>query len=320
MRYIDVFNGDADGLCALIQLRHAQPQQAQLITGVKRDINLLSQVAGRLGDQITVLDIAFENNAKDVERLLNKGAFIDYIDHHKTGELIKHDNLQIAIDLSANTCTSLIIDQRLQGQYRAWALTAAYGDNLAEVATSLGLESGFCEAELLTLKELGILLNYNSYGSGTDDLLFHPAELFEQLIAFATPFEFLDQDQAVFEILANGYKQDMAKASTADIIHQTAHTAIIQLPDKKWARRVSGAFSNELANESPDIAHAVLTKKDNGTYLASVRSPLNRKFGADELASQFSSGGGRKSAAGINQLPAAMLSQFIEAFDEIFSP
>lgn len=38
----DVFNGDADGICALHQLRLARPRpEAQLVTGVKRDIRLL---------------------------------------------------------------------------------------------------------------------------------------------------------------------------------------------------------------------------------------------------------------------------------------
>jgi len=41
MIHFDVFNGDADGICALTQLRNAQPREAELITGVKRDINLL---------------------------------------------------------------------------------------------------------------------------------------------------------------------------------------------------------------------------------------------------------------------------------------
>ncbi|MEJ2533090.1 MAG: DHH family phosphoesterase, partial [Halioglobus sp.] len=39
----DVFNGDADGICALLQLRKAQPLESTLVTGVKRDINLLSR-------------------------------------------------------------------------------------------------------------------------------------------------------------------------------------------------------------------------------------------------------------------------------------
>ena len=42
--HFDVFNGDADGIIALTQLRLAEPKDSQLITGIKRDIALLSQV------------------------------------------------------------------------------------------------------------------------------------------------------------------------------------------------------------------------------------------------------------------------------------
>jgi len=319
MRHIDVFNGDADGICALVQLRRAQPQKSQLVTGIKRDINLLKQVDAEQGDQITVLDVSFEKNVTDVARLLENGATIEYFDHHKTGELLKHDNLLTDIDLAANTCTSLIVDKRLKGQYRAWALTAAFGDNLTETAMSLGLESGLSETQLASLKELGILLNYNGYGADTNDLFFHPAELFEKLQAFDSPFDFLQQDPTTFETLANGYQQDMSLANQASTLHETEYTAVVQLPDETWARRVSGVFSNELANQFPDRAHAVLTEKQDGSYLVSVRAPLNRKYGADELVSQFPTGGGRKAAAGINKLPAEMLGQFIDAFDKQFS-
>ena len=34
----DVFNGDADGICALVQLRQAEPRDTTLVTGVKRNI------------------------------------------------------------------------------------------------------------------------------------------------------------------------------------------------------------------------------------------------------------------------------------------
>ena len=40
MARYDVFNGDADGICALLQLRLAAPADSTLITGVKRDIDL----------------------------------------------------------------------------------------------------------------------------------------------------------------------------------------------------------------------------------------------------------------------------------------
>ncbi|MGB0765140.1 MAG: DHH family phosphoesterase, partial [Luminiphilus sp.] len=45
MTHFDVFNGDADGICALLQLRQADARPSQLVTGVKRDISLLERVA-----------------------------------------------------------------------------------------------------------------------------------------------------------------------------------------------------------------------------------------------------------------------------------
>ena len=55
----DVFNGDADGLCALQQLRLAEPaDEAVLVTGVKRGIGLLARVDAVAGDRVTVLDVS----------------------------------------------------------------------------------------------------------------------------------------------------------------------------------------------------------------------------------------------------------------------
>jgi len=50
-----------------------------------------------------------------------------------------------------------------------------------------------------------------------------------------------------------------------------------------------------------------------------VRAPLNNKTGADELVGQFPTGGGRKGAAGINVLPAELLTQFIAAFERQYA-
>ena len=62
MRQIDVFNGDADGLCALQQLRLAEPADSVLVTGVKRDIALLERVSAGAGDLVTVLDVSLDTN------------------------------------------------------------------------------------------------------------------------------------------------------------------------------------------------------------------------------------------------------------------
>lgn len=63
----------------------------------------------------------------------------------------------------------------------------------------------------------------------------------------------------------------------------------------------------------------MLTEKANGNYLVSVRAPLNNKTGADEIVRQFPTGGGRKAAAGINDLPAEQLAKFIATLTAYYS-
>ena len=58
MLYIDVFNGDADGVCALHQLRLHNPQESRLVTGVKRDTLLLKRIISARDSVLTVLDIS----------------------------------------------------------------------------------------------------------------------------------------------------------------------------------------------------------------------------------------------------------------------
>ncbi|MGQ0698703.1 MAG: hypothetical protein ACT4PZ_10725 [Panacagrimonas sp.] len=94
----------------------------------------------------------------------------------------------------------------------------------------------------------------------------------------------------------------------------TEQGAVFVLPNEAWARRVSGVYSNDLTNQHPDRAHAVLTEKGSGNYLVSVRAPLNRKEGADVLCRRFQTGGGRAAAAGINELPPEELSRFTSEF------
>jgi hypothetical protein len=91
---------------------------------------------------------------------------------------------------------------------------------------------------------------------------------------------------------------------------------LVLLPDAPWTRRVSGVFGNELARSAPARAHALMTELPDGGYRVSVRAPLAKKSGADELCMQFPTGGGRKAAAGINVLPADRVNAFVAAFRE----
>ena len=74
MRHIDIFNGDADGIISLIQLRLNQPKDSILLTGVKRENQLMNGFEFHSSDQVTVLDISMEKNQEGLQRALNIGA------------------------------------------------------------------------------------------------------------------------------------------------------------------------------------------------------------------------------------------------------
>jgi len=314
MADVDIFNGDADGICALTQLRNADPRQSTLITGVKRDIALVSKADVSQGDRVTALDISFDKNRDGVLRALEAGAEIFYVDHHFAGEIPQHDRLETIIDTDANVCTSLLINGYLKGSYIEWAVTGAFGDNLKASARTIAEPLGLSDTQLTLLENLGTYMNYNGYGSSLDDLHFTPADLFERVRPYRTPLAFIDDARETFDKLEAGYRDDMASAGSVKPTRETEKTAVFILPNQAWARRVSGVYSNDLANASPARAHAVLTERADGTYLVSVRAPLHNKQGADALCRQFPTGGGRAAAAGINALPGAELDAFLAAF------
>jgi len=317
MHLIDVFNGDADGLCALHQLRLADPADSELVTGPKRDISLLKRVKAQAGDRITVLDIALSKNRDALDRILEAGAEVRYFDHHQPGDIPEHPRFEPHIDTDANVCTSLLVNQYLQGRHLLWAVTAAFGDNLADAARQAAAPLNLSADQLAQLQSLGECLNYNGYGETLDDLFYDPAELYRQVRPFADPFAFIAASPA-YRTLNAGYQEDMARAVAVSATESRTSGRVFMLPAEKWARRISGVFGNQLAVDAPTQAHAVLTAKPGGGYVVSVRAPLVTRSGADELCSQFDSGGGRKGAAGINHLPDSEVGRFIASFFEIY--
>ncbi len=314
MTYFDVFNGDADGILSLVQLRRAEPRKATLITGRKRDIELLSRVNVEKGDYVTVLDISMRSNMVELRRIVDVGAHVFYVDHHNAGDIPDHPNLNAVIDTSPEICTAMLIDEALDGDYRAWAVTAAFGDNFPKLAHK---KAKGLNLPLPELERLGMLINYNGYGASLKDLHFDPAQLYTHLSPFDTPMEFLAENTEIYDALNAGYKSDYAQAQTAKILDSSAAGTILCLEDKAASRRISGVYGNQLAQDNPNIAHAILTQQDGG-FLISIRAPLSKRLGADILALQFETGGGRSAAAGINHLPEADLPRFIEAFKVAF--
>ena len=316
--FIDIFNGDADGICALIQLRLEQPREAQLVTGVKRDINLLQRVDAGAGDELTVLDVSMAKNTADLQRVLAAGAQVLYIDHHLPGEIPQSPRLDALIDTSPEICTSLLVDQRLGGKYRAWAVTAAFGDNLDASAEAAAKPLSLGNADLQSLRQLGIAINYNGYGSSVADLHFAPDQLYRELVRYDSPLDYLADADSSWSALLAGYEQDMTHLEALQPDYATEKLAVFILPREPWSKRVSGVFGNRLANEYPDRAHAVLSRNDSGAYTVSVRAPLNNRAGAGEFCSSFPGGGGRAAAGGINDLPVAQYGEFLRRFETAF--
>ena len=311
-KYYDIFNGDADGMCALHQLRLEQPRDAELVTGVKRDVKLLDRVDAKAGDEITVLDISHQTNADALARLLGRGVRCRYFDHHAAGYIPKHPNLDAHIDTAADTCTSLIVDKYLSGRQRAWAVVAAFGDNLVEPAIRAAQPLELDHTELARLHELGDCINYNAYGETVDDLHYHPVDLYEAIKPYGDPRQFM-MDEPVFDVLRGACGEDLYRAAATRPQFADDAAALYVLPDAAWSRRVNGVFGNRLAHDNPQRAHAVLVTKRGG-YTVSVRAPVARPSGADELCLRFATGGGRKAAAGINLLPEPELPAFADAF------
>jgi len=320
--HYDVFNGDADGIIALLQLRlsqtEEQPSESTLITGVKRDISLLKQVNVNTATSVTVLDISLEKNNDALVQLLEKDVRVFYVDHHRTGDIPQSTQLSSLLNTDANTCTSLLVNKHLGGEFALWAIAAAFGDNMETSAETLAEQNNLSLAQQSLLKELGVYINYNGYGRSVEDLHFHPADLFNKLLNYVDPFELINEQGSIFSQLKDAYLADMNKAKSADVLVENASFKAVQLADEPWARRVSGVFGNDLANTSPDKAHAVLTLNADDSYTVSLRAPLSNKQGAGDLCASFPTGGGRAAAAGINALPQEMLSDFFSSVSKYY--
>jgi hypothetical protein len=319
MAHFDVFNGDADGICALHQLRLAEPRDAMLVTGVKRDIALLARISAdaAAGDSVTVLDVSIDVNRAPLLALLALGVQVLYFDHHSASEVPAHPQLRAIIDNTPDVCTGILVDRWLAGAYRRWAVVAAFGDNLAHAARTLAASLALRPPQLDALQALGECLNYNAYGDSEADLIMPPAALYAVLHRHADPFRFIDTEP-VFPLLRDARKNDLALASRVQPYACLPQGDVMLLPDAAWGRRVRGAYGNLLATGCPARAHAVLTPDGRNGYTVSVRAPLANMHGADRLCRLFPSGGGRPAAAGINHLPHDRLPAFIAAFEHAF--
>ncbi len=322
MHYVDIFNGDADGVIARHQFRLAHPvaeKELTLITGVKRDIALVEKALPLTSApiDISIFDVSFDSNINAIQQLLTQGAYLRHFDHHRADKLFTHPKLEAHVDTAADICTSLIVDKTLDGRYRQWAVAAAFGDNLTAVATRLATKASLSDEQTANLRMLGECINYNSYGETLRDLYFPPETIARRIAPFIDPFEFL-ADNTIVQELQSGANHDLAQAELTPPLHATTDVAVYALPNTVWARRVIGVFANRLTATYPNRAHAVLSERDDGSYTASIRAPQNLLEHADDVAMTFATGGGRKGAAGINHLPANEVARLIKKMEAIW--
>ncbi|MEQ1879359.1 MAG: acetyltransferase [Burkholderiales bacterium] len=316
MKFYDIFNGDADGICALHQLRLSEPLESVLVSGVKRDISLLKKVHPGEGDQVTVLDISLDANRAELLAMLERGATVRYFDHHFAGDIPAHPRLDAQIDTSAEICTSLMVDRHLNGAHRAWAIAAAFGDNLHDAAMATAANLGLDKTQLGALREVGECLNYNAYGNSPADLHYDPVDLYLRLRPFVHPLDFYARAPEM-AVLRAGLAGDLEKARQLPRRELGKYSLLVLLPDTDWSRRISGVLGNELARENPDRVVALLGRTAGG-YRVSLRGP--ERANVLGIARLFDSGGGRGRAAGISFLPNHSLPDFIAQLERGWEP
>jgi len=317
MTNYDVFNGDTDGIFAWHQLRLAHPRDATIVTGVKRDVGLVSRVNAGDGDMVTVMDVSHAKNRKDVQRLLDSGAIIEYFDHHDPSKLIAHPNITYHINTEPNISTGLIVNSHVKGKNCFWSIATAFGDNHMELATNMAKSEGLDDEQILLLKQIGLTVNYNSYGQTVDDLFYSPEEIAKAVKACGSDiFSFTEQND-IFSTLLENFSNDLSSAVCQEPYSISKNGVIYVFPNEVWAHRIMGSFSNHLVFTNKDLACALAVLNSDGTYRISVRSSINNPYGAGNFCKRFG-GGGREKAGGTDNLKASELDEFKEEFEKIF--
>tara|TARA_B100000700_G_scaffold331658_1_gene466654 strand:+ start:10151 stop:11023 length:873 start_codon:yes stop_codon:yes gene_type:complete len=276
------YNGDADGICSMVQWGLEHGVEGKRITGVKRDIQLLDRVHPNLDDEVVVMDISLARNHSRALELSQQGIKISWFDHHLAGDEIK--GIQTNIYTSSNACTATIVENYL-GKESDWAQVALHGDGLSKHSSKQ------------EYKELGELLNYNGYGADLSDLHFHPDDLMMLCLKSRTPSEFMATP--AFAKLKQGFDFDIANANKIE-----EKEGYYLLPNEAWARRVVGVMAHRI-NEKGSGPHVIAIDKGDTLQIS-----LRGQSGIGELCAKFG-GGGRATAGGIDALPKAEMTDLM---------
>lgn len=326
-----IFNGDADGIVAqhILGLEIGAPDAR--ITGRKRDIDLLRTAPPMERGSLHVMDVSLRRNLDALMALLpvmdTGGLDVTWYDHHDPGEPPSHPSLTLHINQAPDTCTGAIVNAVLGHKHPLWAAMAAYGDNLSATASALAASGGASSHEAALLRRVGVLLNYNAYGDEPGDALFDAADIAARMAGIESALDFC-WDQTLIGPLAARFDEDRELFDRLDPLVESSAASAYLVPDEAFARRYGATWANERVMLNPSQALAVIHPRKDGTFTVSIRSPRDWRMekgkegavrSAAELAKEFPTGGGRKLAAGIDELPADQLRRFTDRFREYYS-
>lgn len=319
----DVFNGDADGLCALHQLRLEEPREATLVTGPKRDIALLGRVAAVLAgradaarSRVRVLDISLARNRAALIALLEAGVQVTWFDHHEPGEIPDHPLLEARIDTDPAVCTSILVDRALGGLHRRWAVCAAFGDGMPGAAIALARElppaTRLDESGLRALRRIGEALNYNAYAADTGTAVESAESIYGRMEGLRDPLALADWP--LIASLERMSLDDLAESLGSGPVVDRPQAAAWILPATLAARRARGLIAQHLRAANPQRAILIVAPDGRGRADISIRCVGAPGRSASGLAARFDGGGGRAGAAGIDRIPVARVDEVLAAF------
>ena len=181
----------------------------------------------------------------------------------------------------------------------------------------MSLAEGLDALQTKLLKEIGLSINYNSYGKTENDLFFRINDVVN-MVEDCGKDVFNIAKHEIFLKLLESFNSDMSTALCQAPYSINEKGVIYIFPDEPWSHRILGAFSNHLVNVNKNSACAIAVENSDKTYRISVRSSLNNPYGAGNLCKIFR-GGGREKAGGIDDLEESDLPKFKEQFERAFS-
>ena len=128
------------------------------------------------------------------------------------------------------------------------------------------------------MKEIGLAINYNSYGKKEEDLFVAPLTVSDMLEECGEDV-FAIAEHEIFSVLVTNFRSDMSTASCQEPFSIQDKGVIYTFPDEEWSHRIMGTFGNHLVNSNKDLACAIAVTNSDGTYRISVRSSLNSPYG-----------------------------------------